>query len=130
MLFLQEISLLSLILDLVGEKVFKICKPNLRVINCARGGIVDEAALLDALNNGRCAGAGLDVFMEEPPTNKALIAHPLVTSTPHLGASTVEAQSRVAVDIAQQFVDTRDAKSLFGAVSEGLSSIILIFMYL
>ena len=54
---------------------------------------------------------------QEPPTNTALIQHPLVTSTPHLGASTVEAQSRVAEEIAQQFVDSRDGKSLFGAVS-------------
>ena len=55
--------------------------------------------------------------LQEPPKNRALIEHPLVTCTPHLGASTHEAQSRVAVEIAQQFVDARDGKSLFGAVS-------------
>lgn len=93
--------------DLIGAKVFEVCKPNLRVINVARGGIIDETALLEALKNGKCAGAALDVYEQEPPTSpitKELLKNPLVVATPHLGASTGEAQVRVAVEIAEQFV--------------------------
>lgn len=74
-----------------------------RVINCARGGIVDEAALLDALESGHIAGAALDVFVGEPIRDKAhpLIGHPRVVATPHLGAATHEAQVKVAVGTAQ-----------------------------
>jgi len=103
--------------NLINDEVFAACKPGVRVINCARGGIIDEDALLRALNDGKCGGAGLDVFMTEPPTNAALIAHPLVTSTPHLGASTVEAQTRVAEDIAQQMVDLVQGRGLVGAIN-------------
>ncbi|CAH1789717.1 unnamed protein product [Owenia fusiformis] len=103
--------------NLISEKVFNIAKKGVRIINVARGGIVDESALLEALNNGQCGGAALDVFLEEPPTNKDLIAHPLCISTPHLGASTVEAQTRVAEEIAQQFVDAAEGKELIGAVN-------------
>ncbi len=84
-------------------------KPTARIINCARGGVVDEEALLDALKEGRLAGAALDVFTTEPPFNAPtlaeLIARPDVVVTPHLGASTEEAQVSVAVDVAEQ---TRD----------------------
>lgn len=103
--------------NLISDEVFSKCKRGVRVINCARGGIIDEEALLRALESGQCSGAGLDVFVEEPSPNKALISHPLVTSTPHLGASTVEAQTRVAEEIAQQFVDMVQGKSLFGAIN-------------
>lgn len=93
--------------NLIGSKVFEVCKPNLRVINVARGGIIDETALLEAIKNGKCAGAALDVYEQEPPTSpitKELIKNPLVVATPHLGASTGEAQVRVAAEIAEQFV--------------------------
>lgn len=103
--------------NLINDDVFSKCKKGVRVINCARGGIIDEDALLRALESGQCGGAGLDVFVEEPPSNSALIQHPLVTCTPHLGASTVEAQSRVAEEIAQQFVDAVQGRSLFGAIN-------------
>lgn len=103
--------------NLLCDETFAKCKKGVRVINCARGGIIDEDALLRALQSGQCGGAALDVFLEEPPTSAALVQHPLVTSTPHLGASTVEAQSRVAEEIAEQFVDARDGKSLFGALN-------------
>lgn len=76
-------------------------------MNVARGGIVDEGALLAALKDGRCGGAALDVFEEEPPKGEItleLIKHPLVVATPHLGASTDEAQQRVAVEVAEQFI--------------------------
>jgi len=103
--------------NMINDEVFAKCKKGVRIINCARGGIIDEDALLRALESGQCAGAGLDVFLEEPPKNRALVDHPRVTGTPHLGASTVEAQSRVAVEIAEQFIDARDSKSLFGAIN-------------
>jgi D-3-phosphoglycerate dehydrogenase len=88
----------------IGKKEFDIMKKGVVVINCARGGVVDEAALLEALNNGKVAAAGLDVFMNEPPTEaqKALIEHPRVSVTPHIGASTAEAQERVGAEIASR----------------------------
>jgi D-3-phosphoglycerate dehydrogenase len=103
--------------NLINDDVLTKCKKGVRFINCARGGIIDEDALLRALNDGRCGGAGLDVFLEEPPKNRGLVEHPLVTCTPHLGASTEEAQSRVAVEIAEQFIDVVNGKSLFGALN-------------
>jgi len=103
--------------NLISDEVFNKCKRGVRIINCARGGIVDEDALLRALASGQCGGAGLDVFLEEPPKNRALIEHERVTCTPHLGASTEEAQSRVAVEIAEQFIDVVNGKSLFGAIN-------------
>lgn len=103
--------------NLLNDDVFMKCKKGVRVINCARGGIIDEEALLRAFSNGQCRGAGLDVFTQEPPTNLTLLEHPMVTSTPHLGANTVEAQSRVAEEIAQQFVDVVEGRSLFGAIN-------------
>lgn len=77
------------------------------MINVARGGIVDEKAVLDALESGKCIGAAFDVYPEEPPKSeitKKLIQHPKVVATPHLGASTSEAQVRVAVEVAEQFI--------------------------
>jgi D-3-phosphoglycerate dehydrogenase len=87
---------------LIGDELLSGCRPGLRLLNVARGGIVDEAALLRALESGRVAGAALDVFETEPPTNEALVNHPSVVATPHLGASTAEAQVNVAVAIAEQ----------------------------
>lgn len=87
-----------------GERLAR-AKKGLRIINCARGGIVDEAALLEALNSGKVAGAALDVFETEPPTNRELIQHPNVICTPHLGASTAEAQVNVATVMAEQVRD-------------------------
>ncbi len=89
--------------SLVGAAAFAMMKPGVRIINCARGGIVDEQALAEALASGKVAGAALDVFVEEPPPKD----HPLlrfenVIATPHLGAATDEAQIQVAIDIAQQ----------------------------
>ena len=68
-------------------------------INTSRGNNVDEAALLDALNSGKLRGAGLDVFAEEPTKNEALYTHPRVSATPHIGASTSEAQRRIGEEI-------------------------------
>ena len=73
---------------LIGEELIGRAKPGIRVINCARGGIVDEGALLKAIEEKRVAAAALDVFEEEPPGQTALVSHPRVIVTPHLGAST------------------------------------------
>lgn len=104
---------------LLGDKTFPLCKKGVYVVNCARGGIIDEASLLNALESGQCAGAGLDVFETEPPTGVSaqLVQHPNIIACPHLGASTVEAQTRVAKEIAEQFVDAVKGKSLFGVVN-------------
>ncbi len=83
-----------------AERLAKM-KPGVRIINCARGGIVDEEALADAVEAGHVAGAALDVFTSEPPTDDRLVKLPQVLSTPHLGASTDEAQESVAVEAAE-----------------------------
>ncbi|KAJ8313521.1 hypothetical protein KUTeg_008082 [Tegillarca granosa] len=103
--------------NLINDKVFSICKKGVKVVNVARGGIIDEEALLRALESGQCGGAGLDVFIQEPPKDFTLAKHPKVIATPHLGASTTEAQERVAVEIAEQFVDVAQGKQLFGAIN-------------
>ena len=77
-------------------------KKGVRIINCARGGLVDEAALRKALDSGHVAGAAFDVFVEEPATENPLFGHPNVVCTPHLGASTTEAQENVALQVAEQ----------------------------
>uniref|UniRef100_A0A2K5V198 D-3-phosphoglycerate dehydrogenase n=1 Tax=Macaca fascicularis TaxID=9541 RepID=A0A2K5V198_MACFA len=102
---------------LLNDNTFAQCKKGVRVVNCARGGIVDEGALLRALQSGQCAGAALDVFTEEPPRDRALVDHENVISCPHLGASTKEAQSRCGEEIAVQFVDMVKGKSLAGVVN-------------
>ncbi|XP_066544113.1 D-3-phosphoglycerate dehydrogenase isoform X1 [Amia ocellicauda] len=102
---------------LLNDDTFAKCKKGVKVVNCARGGIIDEAALLRALESGQCGGAGLDVFVDEPPTERALVNHPNVVSCPHLGASTKEAQARCGQDIALQIVDMLQGKTLTGAVN-------------
>jgi D-3-phosphoglycerate dehydrogenase / 2-oxoglutarate reductase len=87
---------------LVNAQRLKACKPGLRIINAARGGLIDEQALANALDEGRVAGAGLDVFETEPPGDSPLARHPHVVATPHLGASTKEAQDKVALMVAEQ----------------------------
>jgi D-3-phosphoglycerate dehydrogenase len=88
---------------LIGAPQFQLMRDGVRLINCARGGIVDEAALHEALQRGKVAGAALDVFSQEPPPpDLPLLADPRVIVTPHLGASTQEAQVNVAVDVAEQ----------------------------
>jgi D-3-phosphoglycerate dehydrogenase len=94
------------------------CKTGVVIINCARGGIVNEKDLLRALKEGKVAAAGLDVFETEPPDfSLGLIQHPSVVSTPHLGASTEEAQQKVAVQIAEQIVEYFNNGSPVGAVN-------------
>lgn len=90
----------------IGAAEFALMKKGVILINCARGGVVDQNALLEALESGKVAGAALDVFEHEPPTDaeKALIQHPRVSVSPHIGGSTVEAQERVGAEIAQRVV--------------------------
>jgi D-3-phosphoglycerate dehydrogenase len=88
--------------DLVGPLALSQMKDGVRLVCAARGGIIDEAALLAALNSGKVAGAALDVFATEPPGATDLVHHPHVIATPHIGAQTVEAQARAAQDIAEE----------------------------
>lgn len=86
---------------LFGTEQFAKAKPNLRIVNASRGGIIDEDALYAALKSGRIAGAGLDVFVHEPPTGSPLLSLPNIILTPHLGASTDEAQEKAGVSVAK-----------------------------
>jgi len=95
-------------LGMIGREQFALMKPTVRLINTARGGIIDPEALLEALEAGKIAGAALDVWTREPPeteAEKSLIRHPNVLAVPHLGASTEEAQDQVALDAARQLVE-------------------------
>ena len=87
---------------MVNGQSFALMKPGVRIVDAARGGIIDETALLAALEQGQVAGAALDVFASEPPGLTALVAHPNVLATPHIGAQTAEAQERAAEDIASE----------------------------
>ena len=91
-------------LGLIGRDLLAQAKPGIRIINTARGGIVDEEALYEAIQSGRVAGAGLDVFAEEPTTKSPLFELDSVVVTPHLGASTAEAQDKAGQTIAEQVV--------------------------
>ncbi|MBU2054549.1 MAG: phosphoglycerate dehydrogenase [Proteobacteria bacterium] len=102
---------------LINAEAFARMKPGVCIINCARGGIVDEKDLYEALVSGRVAGAALDVFEEEPTKNMALISLDNVICTPHLGASTDEAQINVAIAIAEQVVAYLTTGEIRGAVN-------------
>ena len=86
---------------LIGAKEFAIAKPNLRIVNCSRGGIIDETDLYEALKSRKIAGAGLDVFVQEPPTGSPLLTLDNIVVTPHLGASTDEAQEKAGISVAK-----------------------------
>ena len=87
---------------LIGAKELSLVKPSVRFINCARGGLIDEEALLQAIEEDRVAGAAIDVFSKEPPKDNPLLMSDKIIVTPHLGASTAEAQAGVAIDVAEQ----------------------------
>ena len=92
--------------NLIGPNELAKMKPNVRIINCARGGLIDEVALAEALTAGKIAGAAVDAFdPEPPPADNPLVTHPQVLVTPHLGASTEEAQVSVAVEAARLLSD-------------------------
>jgi len=95
-------------------------KEGVLIVNCVRGGIINEQALLDALDSGRVAGAAFDVWSEEPPTEpviRKLIAHPRMIVTPHLGANTFEAQTNVAVDVGKEILNLLDDRPVENAVN-------------
>lgn len=107
--YFRKIFLISYSIDtdLISSETFKKCKKGVKIINVARGGVINEEAILEALKDGACGGAAFDVFQEEPPVSevtKKLIQHPKVVATPHLGASTKEAQIKVAVEVSEQFI--------------------------
>jgi len=90
--------------NMIGAEQFAKMKKGVRIVNCARGGIVDEAALYEALTNGTVAGAALDVFAEEPPTDWKLLKLDNVIASPHIGAATREAQARVGAEVADKLI--------------------------
>jgi D-3-phosphoglycerate dehydrogenase len=97
---------------MVNGQSFGQMKRGVRIIDAARGGIIDETALLAALENGQVAAAALDVFATEPPGLTALVAHPSVVATPHIGAQTAEAQDRAAEDIASEVLNALKGETL------------------
>jgi D-3-phosphoglycerate dehydrogenase len=88
----------------LGREEFSSMKDGVFVVNCSRGGTIDEDALIEALNSGKVAGAGLDVFENEPTPRKDLLSHPRVSLTPHIGASTEEAQNKIGEELAQRII--------------------------
>lgn len=90
---------------LIGAEELTLVKPSVRIINTARGGLIDEKALAKAVNEKRVAGAAIDVFSSEPVTDSAFFENDSIIVTPHLGASTAEAQAMTAIDIAKQIID-------------------------
>lgn len=108
--------------NLIGEREISLMKEGTRIINCARGGIIDEEALYRALKEGKLKGAALDVFEVEKPFSSPLVELDSVVLTPHLGASTEEAQRRVAVDIASQVMDILEGREIRNAVNVPIPS--------
>ena len=102
---------------LINKNAFQQMKRGVRIINCARGGIVEEKALLAAIRSGKVAGAALDVFEKEPPVNNPLLKCPQVIATPHLGAATREAQENVSVAVVKQVLDALYNRAIRNAVN-------------
>ena len=97
---------------LLNDEAFAKMKDGVLIVDAARGGILDEAALLRALESGKVRGAGLDVYEKEPPLTWELVKHPKVIAMPHIGAQTAEAQLRAAVDIATEVMNALDGQPL------------------
>lgn len=102
---------------IISTEEFAKMKPGVRVINCARGGIIDEKALYEALVSGKVAGTALDVYEVEPPVDNPLLSLPQVIAVPHLGASTVEAQENVAIDVSEEVLHVLRGASFKNAVN-------------
>ncbi|MDR2943938.1 MAG: phosphoglycerate dehydrogenase, partial [Methanosarcinales archaeon] len=103
--------------NIVNAAMFSVMKPTARIVNCARGGIINEDDLADAVESGKIAGAALDVFVEEPPLGSRLLKSDKIIVTPHLGASTVEAQVNVAIDIAHEIIHVLNGEGAKSAVN-------------
>jgi len=105
---------------MLNLEAFEKCKPGVLVVNASRGGVVDEESLLKAVEQGRCGGAALDVYTEEPPpADSPLRNHPKILTTPHLGASTKEAQQAVSIGAAKGLLDYLRGEGVSGAVNAG-----------
>lgn len=87
---------------MIGKAEFEMMKDGVAIVNCSRGGVVDESALIEALDSGKVRFAGLDVFINEPTPSKEILTHPKISLTPHTGASTLEAQDRIGLSLAEQ----------------------------
>jgi D-3-phosphoglycerate dehydrogenase len=97
---------------MIDSSAFARMKPGALLISTSRGGVIDEDALLQALESGQIGGAALDVFRTEPPGQTALVEHPKVIATPHIAAQTAEAQDRAAVDVATEVLNALQDKPL------------------
>ena len=97
---------------MISVKEFELMKPGVRIIDCSRGGVIDQDALYNSLVTGKVAGAALDVFEEEPPRNSQLLSLPNVIATPHMGAQTFEAQHRASIQIANNVIDALERLNL------------------
>jgi len=103
---------------MISRKQFEVMKPGMRIVNCARGGIIDEQALVEAIDQGIVAGAAFDVFEVEPPApDHPFLTNPKIIVTPHLGASTVEAQENVAIDVSEQVLHILRDEPFINAVN-------------
>ena len=94
----------------IGKEQFAMMKDGAAIVNCSRGGVIDEEALVEALDSGKIAFAGLDVFMNEPTPSKVILNHPKISMTPHTGASTNEAQDRIALSLVEQICSILQVK--------------------
>ncbi|MFH1240636.1 MAG: hydroxyacid dehydrogenase [Candidatus Diapherotrites archaeon] len=103
--------------NMISKEQFAQMKDGVRIVNCARGGIINEADLIEALDSGKVAGAALDVYSSEPPENWALAKHAKVTATPHLGASTVEAGLNVSRAAAEYLVEALNTSNFERALN-------------
>jgi D-3-phosphoglycerate dehydrogenase len=90
---------------LIGKSEFEIMKKGVCLVNCARGGVIDELELIEALNSGKVAHAALDVFENEPTPRQEILSHPKISLTPHIGAATEEAQERIGVELANLIIE-------------------------
>ncbi len=113
----MHVPLTSQTRNLINAAAIEKMKKGVRIVNCARGGLIDEAAALGGLNSGKIAGIALDVYEIEPPKPSKFLSHPQVLKTPHLGASTEEAQIKVSVDIAHTVTDMLTGKGIRNSVN-------------
>ncbi|MBQ0152866.1 MAG: D-2-hydroxyacid dehydrogenase [Chryseobacterium sp.] len=95
---------------MIGKPQFDAMKQGVAIVNCSRGGVIDEVALVEALDSGKVRFAGLDVFINEPTPSKAILSHAKISLTPHTGASTVEAQDRIGLSLADQIASILQSK--------------------
>ena len=96
----------------IGAAEFLLMKDNVGIVNCARGGVIDEVALIEALDSKKVLFAGLDVFENEPKPEIKILMHPHISLTPHIGAATLEAQDRIGTELAEQVISLLKAEKV------------------